>query len=218
MFRPLRILVIGGLALIIYTAFYAPPGGKSDPSAFDPDTAASYETELWKAAKTHSDVGIFMNAMLLYRNAGHLTWYRAAQAGYSYAQALGAFVGMTDKFEHILPDLQDAAEAEKAGRDATYTAATVARDQLTWMITARDPNLTDTEQVAALMAEEYGARFGTRPDLMYAAAAPRADAFRAWIMSGPDVDYPSINKQLTESYRALQPALQRVQAARASVP
>jgi hypothetical protein len=67
MFRPFRIIVIGGLALLIYTVFFAQPADSATTKTFDADQVATYEVEMWKAAKVHSEVSIFVNAAMMLR-------------------------------------------------------------------------------------------------------------------------------------------------------
>ncbi len=220
MFRPFRILVLGALALFLYAAFYAAPGNKPDADAFDPDTVASYELEMWKAAKGHSELSIFLNSVMMLRDVHRLTWFRAVQDAYSASRALNGFVFLTAKYERVLPDLEAALEVEKAAKQLNFDAPAVARMQLNWMVAPRltTANDNDTGHIAALMAEEYGPRFRLRPDQVYAATAPRAEAYKMWITSGTDPDYATIGKLLVESYRALQLTLQRAHAPRPAIP
>ena len=74
----------------------------------------------------------------------------------------------------LLPELTDAAAAERAAHDLNFDPAAVARAQLTWMVTARMPNINDTDSVAGLMAEDYGLRFRVRPDQVAARGHVRA--------------------------------------------
>ena len=217
MLRPFRILVLGGLALFIYSAFYALPTDDATAGMFDADKVANYEVEMWKAARVHSEFSIFLNATMMLREQHRLTWFRAAQEGYSLSRALNLFVELNSKYERVLPDLTDAAAAERAAHDLKFDPAAVARAQLTWMVTARMPNLNDTDSVAGLMAEDYGLRFRVRPDQVVAATTPRADAFKIWLAPGIEPDYTTISKLLIESHRALRLGLERARAPRSSL-
>ena len=64
------------------------------------------------------------------------------------------------------------------------------------------------EQIVATYADAL------RPDQVYAATAPRAEAYKTWILGGPDPDYTTIGKLLVESYRNLKLVLQRARAPR----
>jgi hypothetical protein len=216
MFRPFRILVIGGLALLIYTVFFALPADSATTKTFDADQVASYEIEMWKAAKVHSEFSIFLNATMMLREQQRLTWFRAAQEGYSLARAYNGFVDLTGRYERVLPDLEAAAATEKAAKEAAFDPAALARAQLNWMVTARMEQINSSENVAALMAEEYGLRFHVRPDQVFDAAAPRAEAFKMWLLTTTDPDYQTIGKLLIESHRALRTGLERARAARPS--
>jgi hypothetical protein len=218
MFRPFRILVLGALALLVYVGFFDVPGGTVGAPTFDPDKVAQYESQMWQAAKVHSEFSVFLNAVLMVREQQRFTWFRAAEEGLSIAKAMNVFVDLTGKYERVLPDLEDAASVEKAAKQMAFDPAEVARDQLNWMVTVRMPLLTDQDQIPSLMAEEYGLRYHASPDLMFAAAAPRAEAFKLWLSTAVDPDYPTITKLLTESYRALRVGLQRAQTRRPAAP
>jgi hypothetical protein len=216
MFRPFRLLVLGALALFVYAAFFAVPDNKPDVDAFDADAVANYELEMWKAAKVHSELSIFLNSTMMLRDLNRMTWYRSAQEGYSASRALNGFVFLTAKYERVIPDLEDALDVEKTVKQLTFDTPAVARTQLDWLVSARLKNSDDNEtgHLASLMAEEYGARFHLRPDQVYAATAPRAEAYKTWILGGPDPDYTTIGKLLVESYRNLKIVLQRARAPR----
>ena len=217
MFRPFRLLTLGALALAIYAGFFAVPGGGRTPSGtFDADQVAAYEVEAWKAAKVHNEFSIFLNLTLMLREQHQYTWFRAAQEGYYAAKAINVFSDMTGRYERILPDLRDAADVERAAKGLSFDPEAVARAQLNWMVTARLPDLNATDQVAAMMAEDYGLRFKVRPDQVFAAAAPRAEAFKMWVAPGIEPDYPTITKLLIESHRSLHLGLQRARAPRPS--
>jgi hypothetical protein len=221
MFRPFRLLVLGALALFVYTAFFAVPDSKPDADAFDADTVAGYELEMWKAAKVHSELSIFLNSTMMLRGLNRMTWFHAAQEGYSASRALNGFVFLTAKYERVMPDLEAALEVEKTAKQLTFDTAAVARMQLNWLVAARLTNSADNEtgHIASLMAEEYGPRFRLRPDQVYVAAAPRAEAYKMWISSRADPDYATIGRLLVESYRNLKLVLQRVRAPRpAAIP
>jgi len=217
MFRPFRLVTIGALALAIYAGFFALPGGGRTPSGtYDADQVANYEVEAWKAAKVHNEFSVFLNMVLLLREQHQFTWFRAVQEGYYGAKALNVFSDMTGRYERIMPDLEDAADVERAAKGLSFDPAAVARAQLNWMVTARLPDLNATDQVAAMMAEDYGLRYGVRPDQVFAAAAPRAEAFKMWMAPSVEPDYPTINKLLIESHRTLRLSLQRARAPRPS--
>jgi hypothetical protein len=218
MFRPFRILVLGALGLLVWAAFFDVPGGTVGATAFDADKVANYEVETWKAAKVHSEFSIFINAVMMIREQQHFTWFRSVQEGYSLARALNVFVDLNGRYERVLPDLEDAAAVEKTAKHMTFDPAVVARAQLNWMVTARMPNLGEEDQVASLMAEEYGLRYHVRPDQVFSAAAPRASAFKMWISTTIDPDYPTIAKLLIESHRALRLDLERARAPRPAIP
>jgi hypothetical protein len=214
MFRPFRILVLGALALATYAVFFAVPGGAEGANTFDADQVAMYEVEVWKSVKVHADFPVFVNTVQMLRELHHETWFRSVQQGYYLARAMNTFTDLTGRYERILPDLEDAAAVEKAAKDMAFDPKAVARAQLNWMVTARLPDLNGTDQVAALMAEEYSLRYRMRPDQVFAAASPRAEAFKMWLLTPVDPDYATITKLLIESHRALRIGLERARTPR----
>ena len=67
------------------------------------------------------------------------------------------------------------------------------------------PTWASEEQVASLMAEEYGLRYHVRPDQVISAAAPGPRPSRCGSPTTIDPDWPTIAKLLDESHRALRP-------------
>lgn len=117
------------------------------------------------------------------------------------------FPDLNARYERVLPNLEAVAAVEKTWKAAAFDPAAVARKQLDWMVTTRMQNLNDLNEIAAQMAEEYGMRYGLRSDQMFAAAAPRAEAFKTMLLSENEPDWPSILALLEQSYTALQQAL-----------
>ena len=124
------------------------------------------------------------------------------------ARTTTRFVDLRARYERVLPNLEAVAEVEKGWKKLDYTSADVARMQLNWMVTARLPDLNDTNEIASQMAEEYGMRYGMRSDQMFTPAASRAQAFKLMITSTTDPDWPGITELLIESYASLQKTLQ----------
>jgi hypothetical protein len=207
MFRPFRLVMLALLALGVYVGFFQYPNDKGGVADFDPAIVAKRELEAWQAAKGNEDFGAFIAHVLQMRELHRYTWFRAAQTGLDMARTSMLFVDLRGRYERVLPNLEAVASVEKGWRDAAFDPAVVARTQLNWMVTARMPNLGDATEIAAQMAEEYGLRYGLRPDQMFAAAAPRAEAFKLMITTDVDPDWPGILALLEQSYRALQQAL-----------
>ncbi len=212
MFRPFRLLTWAVLALAVYLVFFAVPGGGPGEAAFNPDRVAAYEVAAWQAAKAHQEFSTFANLVLMQREQHRYSWFRAVQASYYLAAAMNEFVDMQNRYERVLPDLEDALAVEKAWRKNTFDQAAVARAQLNWWVTARIPNLNDTDQIAQIMAGEYGPRYRLRPDQVFTAASLRARAFKMY-QEAPIPDWPTISKLLVESYEALQTAILRARPA-----
>ena len=208
MFSPFRLITLGLLAFGVYMGFFAAPAGKPEPTSFDPALVAEYEVGLWQAARVREEVGSFTNAVLLQRELNRYTWFRALQTGWPASRATSTFYHLTHRYERVLPDLEEIAAVEKVWRNGNFDTAVVARTQLNWLVTGRMPNLGDSNEVASMMAEEYGLRYGLRPDQMFSAAALRAEAYKMSILPSVDPDWPTITKLLADSYSALRTALE----------
>lgn len=207
MFRPFRLILLAALALGVYVGFLQYPAGKSGVADFDPPVVALHERDAWRAARANEEVATFTAHVLQMRELHRYSWFRAAQAGFDMAGASLTFPNLSSRYERVLPNLEAVATVEKNWKRAAFDPAVVARTQLNWMVASRMPNLDDLNEIAAQMAEEYGLRFGLRPNQMFAAAAPRAEAFKMMITGGADPDWPAILALLEQSYVALRQAL-----------
>jgi hypothetical protein len=202
------------LGAVIYVGFFAEPASSRDPGRFDPAAAAAHEAAVWQAARAREDFGVYFNTVSLLRDLHGYTWFRAARAAYPLSHATLAFVGQRSKYERLLPDLQEAAEDEKAWTGASFDPAAVARAQLTAWIAPRTPNL-DPEDVAQRIAEELALRYELPSGLTMEAALARANALALRGEGGVDPDWPSITRTLTASYASLGDAIRRTHARRA---
>jgi hypothetical protein len=202
------------LGAVIYVGFFAEPASGRDPGAFDPAAAAAHEAAVWQAARAREDFGVYFNTVSLLRDLHGYTWFRAARAAYPLSHATLTFVGQRSKYERLLPDLQEAAEDEKAWTGAAFDPAAVARAQLTAWIAPRTPNL-DAGDVAERIADELALRYELPEGLAMEAALARANALALSGDGGVDPDWPSITRTLTVSYASLSDAIRRTHARRA---
>jgi hypothetical protein len=209
MLRPVRLVMLAALGLLVYMGFYSVPGSNASESAFDPDTMASHEVAVWQAALAHNEYAAYTNVALMQRELHRFSWFRAAQSSYHLARAVTQFVNMTNRYERVMPDLVASATIEKEYKDATFDPQAVARAELNWWITNKNPNLGSTDDVAALMAEDYALRYNARMGSFLAAARYRAEAVKLRDQGKVDPDWDSIRKLLAESYRAMKLALEQ---------
>lgn len=207
MFRPFRLIMLAALALGVYVGFFQIPDDKPGVADFNPSVVATREMEGWRAGRADEEYGAFIAHVLQMRELHRYTWFRAVQTGIDTARTSLVFGDLRGRYERVLPNLEAVAAVEKAYRRAAFEPAVVARTQLNWMVTARMPNLNDLNEISSQMAEEYGLRYGLRSDQMFAAAQPRAEAFKMMITSEADPDWPAILALLEQSYVALQRAL-----------
>jgi hypothetical protein len=207
MLNPFRLIMLAALSLGVYAGFFQVADGKPGPADFDPKVVAQREVEAWKADLAKEEMGAFIAHTMFFRELNRYSWFRAVDAGISMSRVMTQFITMSNRFERVLEDLEGVTLVEKTWKQASFDSAAAARTQLTWMVTAKNPRLAESADVAGLMAEEYGARYGMRGDQFYGAAAGRAEAFKMMLQAGTDPDWPTITKLLEESYGALQKAL-----------
>jgi hypothetical protein len=207
MLRPFRLIMLATLTLGVYMGFFQVPDDRAGVADFDPAVVAQHEIEAWQAAKGKEEVGAFIAHVLQARELHRYSWFRAGQAGLDMARTTTRFVDLRGRYERVLPNLEAVATVEKDWKQLSFDPAVVARTQLNWMVTARMPNLNDTNEIASQMAEEYALRYGFRTDQMFSAAAGRAEAFKFMINATTDPDWAGISKLLQDSYVELQKTL-----------
>jgi hypothetical protein len=198
---------------VAYGGFVATPPGDRAEGVFDPGAVAADETALWKASLARDEFSVFTNCVLLLREQHRYTWYRALQAGFYLSRATTAFWGIQNRFERVLPDLEDAATVERDFLDAPFEPAAVARAELNWWATHQMPNLDSVPEVGRLMAQEYVLRYSIPTDRAIEAALLRAQAIQLRD-AGVDPDWPRITRLLTDSYESLRTAIERGPASR----
>ncbi len=207
MLRPFRLIMLTALGFGVYMGFFQVPDNRPGIAEFDPVVVAQHEIEAWQAAKGKEEIAAFAAHVLQVRELHRYSWFRAAQAGLDMARTTTTFVDLRGRYERVLPNLEAVAAIEKGWKHLEFDPAVVARTQLNWMVTARMPNLNDTNDIASEMAAEYGLRYGFRSDQMFSAAAGRAEAFKLMITSTTDPDWPGISTLLQQSYVELQKTL-----------
>jgi hypothetical protein len=214
MLRPFRLLMLATLAFGAYVIFFAVPDRVRDDAAFNPAEVARYEVEAWKAADGNQEFAIYPSVALMLREQHRFSWFRAAQASYYLSRAIYEFTDMTNRFERVMPDLEGAAAVERAWKNLDFNTGAAARAQLNGWATSKAPNPGDPNEVAAIIAEDYSLRYGLPPGDFMAAAGYRGDASRLRYHTPVDPDWTAIERLLTESYRALQAALEQGRARR----
>ncbi len=212
MFRPGRLLLVATVAALVYFGFFAVPGGNPSVAAFDPETVAHQELAVWQAAAAREEMSVFPSVVVLLREQQRMSWFRAVQSSYYLSRATLQFVDMRNRFERVLPDLVESATVEKTWRKADFDPAKAARTQLTWWVTSKQRDLSSTEAIAALMAQEYAIRYGVEPGDVAAAVRLRAEAARMRDQTSGVPDWDTIRQLLVESYKELRVALERAEA------
>jgi hypothetical protein len=209
MLRPFRLLMLAALAAGIYVGFFYVPNHPAPDGPFDGAAVAKHEVEAWQAVRARQDVAVFFSFVQMQRERHRYTWFRAAESAFYLARASNTFLGLQSRYERVLPDLETVASIEKTWYKASFDPATVARAELNWWVTRRLQNLNTTDQIAALIAEEYALRYPSARGGGGEAAGLRAQAAKLVDDGGVDPDWPTIQQFLTQSYRALGTALSK---------
>lgn len=202
-----RLLTVMTLGLAVYAGFYAVPRSETGDGHFDPDRMAAYEVAMWRSVQAHEDFGVFFNIVPMQRELHGYSWFRAAQESFYLSRATTTFTELRGRFERVLPDLEDAAAVHKTWTNGAFDAAAVARAQLDWWVTHKQPNLNSIDRVAPLIAREYALRYQISDAQATDAAFRRAEAMQLFESGGADPRLSAVTRLLADSYRALQHAL-----------
>lgn len=209
MFSPSRLLTIGILGFLVYTGFFAVPGGAPGPAAFDPEVVARHEVAAWQAARVREDMSVFMSCVMYQRELHRLSWFRAAESGMALSKAIAQFPHMTSRFERVMPQLEEVASIEKAWKGAEFDPVAVARSQMNWMIMARNfQQANNAQRATSEMADELGLRYGMQPAFMGPVSQDRTEAFKH-ILANAEPDWQAMTDLLTKSYATLKTTLTR---------
>lgn len=210
MFSPFRLLTMGVLAIGVYMGFYAVPPGTA--GSFDPVAVAQHETAAWQAGRVRDERAALVNSILYFRELHRMSWFRAAQNGFTLSRMLVQLPHMTGRYDRLLPGIQEIARSEKAWKGGEFDAEAVATLQLSWMTAARNPRPNgDSERIVSEMSEEFAQRFSLRPDQTYGTASGRGEAIRM-VLARTDPDWEAVTQLLIGSYTNLKLALDRASA------
>jgi hypothetical protein len=206
-----RLLSIALLAAGVYGLFFALPSGERAEGRFDPERLAAAEVDVLKALRGHEEFGVYIALVPMLREQHRYSWFRAGQASYYVAHAMTQFIDMRQRYERVLPDLEEAARIERDWMDASFDPAVAARAELDWWVTRRLPNLNRPEQVAPLIAQDYAVRYHVSTGAVMDAAYRRAQALA--LTEQIDPNWTEITKVLVDSNTALASALTRPRSA-----
>lgn len=210
MFSPGRLLTLGVIAFLVYIGFYAVPGNAPGPADFDPEAVARHEVAAWQAASVREEMSVTINCILYQRELHRLSWFRAAESGMALSKAVSQLPHMTSRFERVMPQLEEAADIERAWKGAEFDPVAVARFQMNWIITARNPQQgNNAQRTVSEMADDLGLRFGMQAGFMQAVAGDRAEAFRIILARNATPDWDHVTQLLTRSYTTLKTTLAR---------
>jgi len=209
MFRPSRLIILAVLAGAIYGGFFWVPTHAAPDGVFDAEQVAAHESAGWQSIRGRQEFAVYFNFVRMLREQHRYTWFRALESGFYLTRATTRFANLHSRYEQVLPDLEAAANIEKAWRHATFDPADAARAQLNWWTTRRRRDVNTVERIGALIAEEYAVRYPRAGGGTSEAAILRAQAVKLMDEGGADPDWRTIRDLLTQSYRALGLALAR---------
>jgi len=216
MFSPVRLLTLGILGFLVYAGFYAVPGNAPGVADFDPEVVAQHEAAAWQAAMVREETATMLSCIMYQRELHRLSWFRAIESGLALSRAVGPFPHMTSRYERVMPELEQVATIERNWKGLEFDPVAVARYQMNWMIMARNPQqANNAPRSVSEMADELGLRYGLDAAYMGAAAADRAEAFRAVLVRNANPDWTHVTQLLTRSYTSLKTTLARAAEARA---
>lgn len=218
MFSPGRLLTLGILAFLVYFGFYAVPGNAPGPADFDPEAVARHEVAAWQAAFVREDMAVTINSILYQRELHRLSWFRAVESGMALSRAISQLPHMTSRFERVMPEFEQVADIERAWKGAEFDTVAVARAQMNWIITARNPQQgNNAQRTVSEMADELGLRYNLQAGFLHPVASDRAEAFRSVLARNASPDWENVTELLTRSYTALKTVLTRATDARAGL-
>ncbi len=208
MLRPFRLVMLAIVAAGVYGGFFWVPTEAGPDGPFDAGRVASFEAAAWQSARAHQDFAVYANLVQMLREHHRYSWFRAMESGFYLARATTTYSSMEaqSRFDRLLPDLEAAANVEKAWTNASFDPADVAKAQINWWAFRRRRDST-ADRIGALLAEEYALRYPQAGGRATDAAHLKAQAIKMVDESGVDPDWPAITDALTNSYRALGAAI-----------
>jgi len=195
--------MLAALAALVYVGFFWVPPPSAAGAEAEAGQVAAHEVAAWQAVRAKQDFAIYFSFVQMQRLQHHYTWFRALESAFYLSRATSTFQGLSTRYERVLPDLETLAGIEKSWRKASFDPTAVARAQLNWWVTRRMQNLNTTDQIAALIGEEFALRYPRAGGRSMDAAHLRAQAVKLLDDGGIDPDWRTITQLLTQSYRAL---------------
>ena len=183
--RGRMILTIVVLAAVYWAVAVRAPSGARSLRSFDANRLAELEVGMWQAYYAKEKTTLVRLLVVMLREQYHLSWQKAAIAGWHFGRAASAFGDADGAYEKVLPDLESGYSTVRDGladADATFDPAAVAKAELAWWTARRDPALaagtatTKNRVVAERMTELYALLYGVPKERVAEAARGRVDA------------------------------------------
>lgn len=174
--------------------------------AFDPARIAAAETRMWQAYYEQDQVTLMREMIHLMQHTYGLSLMQASAIAESMARAAMAFRAHRRDYEtQVLPLLIESYELVRKHTPLDFDVETVARAELDWWVTRRQPGRNTEALVGAKISALYEALLG-RPDPAFEQAGLyRARAGRLRDQGGRNADWAEIEALLYRSYEHLTP-------------
>ena len=200
------------IVLAIVVAFAAafaltPPRGPRSMRRFEPARLASLEVRMWQAYYAKERARLFGLLVTMLHEQYRYSWATAAIEGFHLARAAATFGDIDGGYDAVLPDLEAAYAQTRSWTNAGFDPRAVARAELAWWVARRTPGQNSTEQIGALIAQEYALLYETTPENVAEPAFLRAMAAALRDQQAASPDWDTIGRLLRASYDELLHAL-----------
>lgn len=162
---------------------------------------------MWQSYYAKERVRLFGLLVTMLHEQYRYSWATATAEGFHLARAAATFGDLRDNYDVVLPDLESAYARAKSWTDASFDPKSVARAELAWWVARRIPGRNSSEQIGALIADEYALLYETTPAVVQEAALLRAQAGTIRDAQAGNPDWDRIARLLRQSYRELAAAL-----------
>ena len=170
---------------------------------FDPDRLADLEVRMWQAYYSKERVRLFALLVTMLHEQYRYSWATAAEESVHLARAAATFADLRDRYDQVLPDLEQAYAEARAWTGAAFDPRAVAQAELAWWVARRIPGQSSPEHDGRLMADEYALLYETTPERVERAAVLRAEAGALRDADASRPDWETIRRLLEDSYRDL---------------
>lgn len=218
---PLRLAMLGSLAVLAWLLFSPPPPPVegSRLRAFSPAVVAALEQEAWEAYYARQWPRLFWLLLQIMRTQFGLSWAQALYAAYLNTQAQLVFARQGDAGGEAAAYMRRFYALVREPVGATYDVDRVTAAELRWWVVHRHRrDYPDYSEVTRAMAELYAELYSVPVGHVEAAARGRIRALETsdrWLDEGQPAGSPllrQIREELHAGYADLKAALTQAPA------